>query len=78
MHPDIAKAVLPLLGSFSIFLVRTFIFYCTLFIARVSIRQYTGKSGLLPVFVNKVLVEHKHAHSLRIIYGFFCATMSVV
>lgn len=33
-----------------------------------------AKSGLLPVFVNEVLLEHSHAHSLCIIYSCFYAT----
>lgn len=35
-----------------------------------------GRFGSLPILGNKVLLEHKHAHSLCIIYGFFCGTMS--
>lgn len=27
-----------------------------------------------PIFVNKVLLEFRHSHSLHIIYGYFCAT----
>ena len=34
------------------------------------------KSGPLPVFVNKVLLSHGHAHSLCVVYDFFSMTTS--
>lgn len=39
-------------------------------------RGPAAKSSLPSIFLNKVLLEHSHAHHLHIIYACFCATMA--
>lgn len=52
-------------------------FICRL-IQKLAVCNLQVKFILVPVFVNKVLSEHWHAHSLAIVYGCFCAAVGRV